>query len=319
MKDMIISTSRLNSYGSRVLTEGIDTSQFERNPVLLWMHTRWFDAERGVLPIGRVENLRVEGDALIGTPVFDLNDEFARQVADKWENGFLKMCSAGLEIVETSQEDRVVGQTRPTITRSKLVEVSIVDIGANDDALQLLHGGRVLNLAKGIGAEVLPLLEPEVLPGNQTNNNISIQLNNKTMKKETLELLSLGADASEEMVHEAVASLKAMADRARVLELSAISQMVDGAIGEGRVAQDKREHFVELGKMVGVEKLRDTLAALTVAVRPSDVICHAAGGAGAPAEYKRLGDVPEEKVMELKEQNPQEYARLYKAEYGVEM
>lgn len=29
-----------------------------------------------------------EGDALKGTPVFDENDPFAKQIADKWENGF---------------------------------------------------------------------------------------------------------------------------------------------------------------------------------------------------------------------------------------
>ena len=98
MKEMVISTSRVNSYGSRVITEGIDLSQYVRNPILLWMHCRQYPGERAPLPIGRVENLRTEGDALIGTPVFDSADEFARQIESKWENGFLKMCSAGIEI-----------------------------------------------------------------------------------------------------------------------------------------------------------------------------------------------------------------------------
>ena len=34
-KDFIINTSGLNSYGTRVLTSGIDVGQFSRNPVLL--------------------------------------------------------------------------------------------------------------------------------------------------------------------------------------------------------------------------------------------------------------------------------------------
>lgn len=69
-KEMIISTSRLNSYGSRVITTGIDITQYEKNPVLLWMHRRSFSSG-SPLPIGRVENLRFDGDALKGTPVFD--------------------------------------------------------------------------------------------------------------------------------------------------------------------------------------------------------------------------------------------------------
>ena len=50
-KDFIINTSGLNSYGTRVLTPGIDLTQYKRNPVLLYMHTRGFDGKS--TPIGR--------------------------------------------------------------------------------------------------------------------------------------------------------------------------------------------------------------------------------------------------------------------------
>ena len=106
MKDVIISTEAVNSYGSRVLTSGIDQSQYERNPVLLWMHRRSW--EPGAMPIGKVENLRIEDGRLIGTPVFDQNDDFAKQIESKWENGFLRMASAGLETVETTPDPALV-------------------------------------------------------------------------------------------------------------------------------------------------------------------------------------------------------------------
>ena len=56
-----------------------------------------------------------------------------------------------LNRIETSADDALVlPQTRETVTRSKLVEVSIVDIGGNDEALQLYgEGGRLLKLAAG--------------------------------------------------------------------------------------------------------------------------------------------------------------------------
>lgn len=159
MKEVVISTGAVNCYGSRVLTEGIDLTQYEKNPVLLWMHRRSW--EPGAMPIGRVEGLRIEQDKLIGTPVFDQNDPFAKQIESKWENGFLRMVSASLEPLETSADASLIlpGQSRETVTRSKLIEVSIVDIGGNDEALQLLGGdGKLLNLGAGEDAPELPLL-----------------------------------------------------------------------------------------------------------------------------------------------------------------
>ena len=44
-KEVIISTSGLNCYGGRVLTSGIDLTQFQKNPLLLWMHRRSFDRD----------------------------------------------------------------------------------------------------------------------------------------------------------------------------------------------------------------------------------------------------------------------------------
>ena len=145
---------------------GIDLTQYKRNPVLLYMHTRGFDGKS--TPIGRVENIRVEGDELQGTPVFDMKDPFAAEIARKWEEDFIRMCSAGLEPVElsTATEYLLPGQSRATVVRSKLVEVSIADIGSNDDALQLYEpSGKILRLASGADSEIVPLLKKRTLPG----------------------------------------------------------------------------------------------------------------------------------------------------------
>ena len=331
-KEMIISTSRLNSYGSRVITTGIDITQYEKNPVLLWMHRRSFSSN-SPLPIGRVENLRFDGDALKGTPVFDEKDPFAKQIADKWEGGFLKMCSAGLDIVETSVDPvhLLPGQTRATVLRSKLTEVSIVDIGSNDDALQLTNSGQLLTLAAGEACEALPLLELQkpaaqivdnangAEPAASNNNN-----NKKRMKKETLQLLGLAEDATEEQVHNAVQLLKGKADKAQSMELAAITAAVDQAVKDKRITEAKRDHFIQLGKNVGVQQLTETLECMSPASKPLDMINQQPGSNGAPAgaehqTYAKLSEVPADKIENLKKEQPQEYARLYKAEYGIEM
>ena len=326
-KEMIISTSRLNSYGSRVITAGIDITQYEKNPVLLWMHRRSFSSN-SPLPIGRVENLRFDGDALKGTPVFDEKDPFAKQIADKWEGGFLKMCSAGLDIVETSVDPvhLLPGQTRATVLRSKLTEISIVDIGSNDDALQLTTSGQLLTLASGEACEALPLLELNK-PEKKDNANgeqpaASINNNKITMKKETLQLLGLAENATEEQVHNAVQLLKQSADKAQSMELAAITSAVDQAIKDKRITEAKRDHFIQLGKNVGVQQLTETLECMAQASKPLDMINQQPGSNGAPAgaehhTFAKLSEVPADKIATLKKEQPQEYARLYKAEYGI--
>lgn len=328
-KDVIVSTEAVNSYGSRVLTEGIDLSQYEKNPVLLWMHRRSW--EPGAMPIGRVENLRAEGGKLIGTPVFDRNDEFAKQIESKWENGFLRMASAGLEPIETSADPALVlpGQTRETVTRSKLVEVSIVDIGANDEALQLYgQEGKVLKLAAGEDSPGLPLLqerkeadpEPSNTGEGEKNNNTKIKLTKMT--KEQLALLGLPETATEEQATAALALMKQRADNAEQIKLAAVTQAVDQAVAERRILAEQREHFIKLGKSAGVEMLSETLATMHPQKKPTETINlgkQSAPGAGeAPKTYTKLSEVPEAEHLELRKNNPGEYMRLFKEEYGME-
>lgn len=326
-KDVIISTEAVNSYGSRVLTSGIDLSQYERNPVLLWMHRRSW--EPGAMPIGRVENLRVEDGRLIGTPVFDRDDDFARRIESKWENGFLRMASAALEPTETTPDPSLVlpGQTRETVTRSKLVEVSIVDIGGNDEALQLyVEGGRLLKLAAGEDAPLLPLLKPstpdpeDASGGHNANNNDKTQ---KTeMDKEQLTLLGLPEGASNEQVTAALRLMKTKADSADTLQLAAVTRCVDQAVADRKILAAQRDHYVKLGKAAGIEMLADTFSTMPAQRKPADVINlsrQSAPGSAEPAsDYKKLSDVPQSELLALRKDQPAEYMRLYKAEYGVD-
>lgn len=301
----------MNCYGSRIMTDGIDTTQYEKNPILLWMHQRPYGGGYS-LPIGRMENIRIDGDKLIGTPVFDKEDKFARQIERKWETGFLKMASAGIEIVETSDDPLLLlaGQTRPTITKSKLVEVSIVDIGANDDALQLTHEGKMLRLAAGEDNEVLPLMK---------NTEVKIQ-NTETNMKQILLALGLSESATEAEALSAIATLQKGAKEAETLRLSAITSAVNTAIAENRITEANRDHFVQLGKAVGIESLQTTLALMHPAVKPTQVIENAqtvqlAGGMAGKSwdELDRSGS-----LLTLKKENMAAFKQLYKEKFGVE-
>lgn len=322
-KEVIISTSGLNCYGGRVLTSGIDLTQFQKNPLLLWMHRRSFD--RDAMPIGRIDNLRTDGDRLIGTPVFDQNDEFAKKIESKWENGFLRMASAGIEIIETSDapEHLLQGQTRRTITRCRLEEVSIVDMGGNDEALQLYdRSGKVLKLAAGEDNDALPLLVPEkkdapsgTAPDGKDNNQT--KKSTQSMNKEFLQLLGLSETATEQEAVGALRLLKEKADKVETLQLASITAVVDGAIAEKRITADKKEHFVNIGKAAGIDSLRTTLSLMQPVRKPTEVIHQTdTPHDDEPKTYAKLSDVPVAELEKLREEKPQDYERLYKAEYG---
>ena len=103
----IVSTDAVNSYGYRILTEGIDTEQYMKNPVVLYMHNRGFGTLTGSEIIGRTVSLKKEAGKLIAEVEFDEQDDFAKKIAAKVEGGFIKMSSLGADIIETSSDPKL--------------------------------------------------------------------------------------------------------------------------------------------------------------------------------------------------------------------
>ena len=146
----IINTENVNSYGYRILTDGIDYQQYMRNPVVLFMHERDGYGNKGSEVIGRCTKLYKEGTTLIAEVEFDEQDEFAKKIAGKVERGYIRMASMFAEIKEVSADPHhlLEGQVYETVTACKLVEISIVDIGGNDNALKLSKDGKPFQLKK---------------------------------------------------------------------------------------------------------------------------------------------------------------------------
>ena len=311
-----ISDSSLNSYGTRVLTSGVDLLQFRKNPVLLWMHNRaWRGQQSEVLPLGYVENIQVEGDSITGELVFDEQDEFAKQIASKWDGGILRMVSPNLDIiaVDESPDLAVPGQTRATITKAKLVEVSVVDIGGNDNNIALQYQGKELKLSEG--GEF-----PEI-PAIQLHNPKKEEMSYKTIALK----LGLNEDAPEDKVLSEVSVLlgyktanETLRKELDDLKLSGITGKVKAAVTAGLLPADKQADMIALGKMD--EKQLDTvLSLLHKPVKPTTVInTPANGGSVELSKAQKLGDIPEKDWADLRENNNAEYIRLFKAQFGID-
>jgi len=307
-REVVISTSGVNCYGGRVLTSGGDLTQYMRNPVLYYNH------ERYNRPIGTVENIRIDGDRIIGTPNFDRIGELSKEIADKWEAGTLKMASAGLDIVEQSDAKELLqpGQTRMTVTKWKLVEVSIVDIGGNDDAIRLYNNGKLLELGVGCDNVLLPLNL------NQTEQK-TINHQKTEQKMETVLLkLGLPKTATEAEVLQAVEALQSqnvsLKKEKEDIQLRNIGELVDRYIADGKVTADKKEHFVNLGKVAGYDSLNITLSAIPAPVKPNQVI--APTNPGTATLSKKWDELSEAERIELRKNDWDNYVKVFTANYG---
>ena len=295
-----LTNDSLNSYGSRILTAGVDITQYEKNPVLLYMH------ERGQV-IGYIKDIEKTDDEITGELVFDEASELSKQCKQQYEFGSIRMVSVGVDVIESSAEPQYLlpGQQYATITKSKLYEVSLVDIGANDDAIRLRRNGELLTMSDAGAVLALPTIK--------TNT-----MDEKTLKmSEVAEKLGLKTDATEEQVFERIETMRKECDMALEALNKAneklLANAVDKAISEKRIEESKREHFVNLGKEVGIDMLNQTLEA--IALPHASVIAsieHTDNQVTASwDELDRQG-----KLAELKASNPEEYKRLFNEKFG---
>lgn len=179
--DFVICDNTLNRYRWRLLVEGIDLEGFLKNPVACVQHDTWR------LPVGRWENVRVENGELRGTCVFDPNDEEAVKLYWKYVDGYMNAVSLHIRPLEESDDASVLveGQKYPTVVKSELIEVSLVTVPGQKNAVRLMNDD---------GSDyILGILNPEAAAGMQAGKQ-----NDKKMNKETDKPEKTGAELEEQ-------------------------------------------------------------------------------------------------------------------------
>ncbi|MGL6008246.1 MAG: HK97 family phage prohead protease, partial [Culicoidibacterales bacterium] len=152
-----MSDESINRYGYKVLTAGIRLGNFLANPVMTYNH---FYGGVYAQPIGKWD-IRIEGDKLIGTPIFDEVTQLSKDCKARWEAATLNAASIGFNIITTSDDSKYIsqGQSRSTVTQCELIEVALVDVPANANAIRLNINFN--NESEGQVTDV-PLLKQEV-------------------------------------------------------------------------------------------------------------------------------------------------------------
>ena len=139
----VLTDDTLDRHSERILPDGVDLKEFKANPVMFYNHMRsgrsWGGNDDGPRPIGIWKNIRrsdgrIKADAYIHTA-----SDYANSIGQLIKDGIIKAASVGLQVLAVSDdpEDKVKGQKGYTITKSRMLEASIVDIPANPAALRV--------------------------------------------------------------------------------------------------------------------------------------------------------------------------------------
>jgi len=129
----IICDETVNRYGWRLLVSGGNLDGFNQNPVCCVQHNTW------MIPVGKWSDLKLEGGKFTGVVEFDRNDEDAVKLYWKYRDGYMSAVSLNIIPLEESDDPKYLinGQTRKTVTKWDLLEVSLVTIPGQKNAVKL--------------------------------------------------------------------------------------------------------------------------------------------------------------------------------------
>lgn len=130
-QDFVITDESVNRYSWRLLVGGIDLAGFLKNPVCCVQH----DME--MIPVGKWVNIRVENGKLLGTVEFDPNDDLAIKLYWKYKDGYMNAVSLHVLPIAWDDSDLLPGQKYPTVTQSELLEISLVTVPGQANAVKL--------------------------------------------------------------------------------------------------------------------------------------------------------------------------------------
>ena len=308
---------KVNSYGFKVLNDGINLERFKANPVMLTNH--WNSTDN---VIGRWENVRIEGSQLLADAVFDENDEDAKKIASKVEGGFLKGCSMGIRYSYEFMEEKPDGSY--VLNQSELFEASIVAVPSNANAVKLYSASGEL-----LDEEQITLSLAEF---KQTNPEKS----NTTMSKILLATATIGIlgsfglkDAeSPSEVDNAVAKLKAALDaetaahglekaqrealEAKIKEGEKVqlNALLDQAVTDGQILADQKETFAALG----YEQAKKIINGLPKKVSLGAQVGNTGGAAISGTDPKTIDEfekLSDEAKLAFKDSNPEGFRKLF--------
>ena len=303
----VLTDESVNGYGYRVLTSGIGREQFLKNPVMLYSH------EYGLLPIGTWEEVREKDGQLLATAKFDEGDPFAQEVARKVDEGILKCCSIGFNILGIDESDdlKLPGQIGPTVTKAELLECSICAIGANRNAMRLSDGMPSPTVKVG-GRMTLTVVQGEKTKDINPKNSSSMTEEEKKQMNEMQQRVQQLTEANQTLTQER--------DQARTelqsVRTAEIDALLTAAVNDGRISEAERPQWKELMN-VAPESAKAALGKLNPRTSLSQMLESQKGkGEFAGKSWDELDRAG--KLSAFKAADPEAFKSLYRDTFGVD-
>lgn len=295
MKKFLLSDESINSYGFKVLTDGIDLSAFKNNPVMLYEH------ERTNL-IGTWKNLTKDGGKLMAEPGFDTEDELASKIEGKVNRGILKGASIGIQILKFREETTEDGAIVPVVLKSKLVEESITALPSNYNALRLYNQQGELMSESDITLTVREVKQ------QSSKNNTDMKINSENLKA-----LGLQENSSEEQLNKAISGklseLNTLKQEQENLHNQQAEELVNSAITAGKLSAGQKDSFLKLAK-ADLENTRQVLSNMSAPKKPGDMINPETTEGREDWTLSDWRKKDPKGLLKLKHENPSEYKAM---------
>ena len=134
----VASTQNADRDGEVIIQSGWQLDNFRKNPVILAGHDYWS------FPIGKATDILIEGSRLLFKMVFATTEK-GQEAAQLVKEGVLNAFSVGFIPKNWSDAD--------TIAEAELLEISLVSVPANPEAVVLAKGMKENKLAKAFTDE----------------------------------------------------------------------------------------------------------------------------------------------------------------------
>jgi len=115
-------------------TSGWDLKNYKKNPVVLWGHNRNIPA------IGIMDRPRVKDNDLIGSPVFDEDDDFAMKISKKVDKRIIRTGSVSFFPTKIEVIDDEKDPCKLIYKKQELREFSICNVPANPNSVIIEDG-----------------------------------------------------------------------------------------------------------------------------------------------------------------------------------
>lgn len=311
----------LNSYGFRIITNGIDISDFIDNPIMLYDH----NTEEP--PIGTWTKLSKQNGEMTAEPVFDDQDDDAVKIMNKCKKGIIKMSSIGVIPLAWSNDpaDMIADQDMPTLLKCKLKEISITPFGAVKTAVRLYDDkGKILKLNE---SEIKDLIKQSM------NNNLNINTEKQMEQNQFVITLraALGlqdvteADLLKHVIGINNENVKLKADNQTLVtqneglktnaETAEKEVILQKAVDEKKITLKEKEVYVKLS----IADINEVVGSKKVAVNLKEFASTASAGTATDLLKMSWKELDEKgKLEDLKKSNLEVFKEKFKTEFGKE-